>query len=144
MATSPLADRESWVPGVSPWTRILPHYLSLAASADWENTFGGIRNFVVLAVENPCLAGRYVWPSTINMSLFLNSEEVDYAQKPMAARFVISCRDRDQVRLRFILGGDAEPTLDQCLKAADAIAQINELLNSFELKKSAQPDAIAP
>jgi hypothetical protein len=109
---------------VSPWRQILPHYDWLTRRSDLAELFGGLRAFVAGACDAPGLAGRFVFPSTVNMSIFQGPDPVDYLLDPMPRRFIVSPLGQSVVRLRYYPAGAREPTHSWEVPADKAIAII--------------------
>jgi hypothetical protein len=110
MPASHQLDPSTWIPGTSPWERILPHYTWLTRSPDSEEIFGGIRDFVVVAAAaSSRLGDRHVYPSTINMTIFRTADPVDYVDDYLHPRVIVSPWGRGQIRVRYYLGQKEAP-----------------------------------
>lgn len=110
--------------GVSPWRQILPHFDWLTESGWGNELFGGLREFVALACGVPALAGRFVFPSAVNMSIFRAPDPVEYLQTPMPPRFIVSPHGPAEVRLRYYPAGAEEPAGEWRVTPCEAAAII--------------------
>ena len=108
---------------VSPWREILPHFDWLVRQPE-ASLFGGLREFVALACVASALASRFVFPSTINMSIFRTPDAVDYLADPMPPRFVVSPHGPAEVRLRYFTAGAKEPAQDWTVSPGEAVALV--------------------
>src|SRR5262249_18469262 len=109
---------------VSPWRQILPHFDWLASQCEANSLFGGLREFMALACEASALAGRFVFPSTINLSIFRTPDSVDYLADPMPPRFIVSPHGPAEVRLRYFVAGAKEPAREWTVPSGEAVALI--------------------
>jgi hypothetical protein len=111
MSSSYKPDPDAWRPSKSPWDRILPDIIWMTQRHDLENIFGGIREFVVKAAGSPALADRFVFPSTINMTIFETAAPVNYSESYLHPRFIISPHGPGRVRLRYYRNQEIKPEL---------------------------------
>ena len=125
--------------GVSPWRLILPHFDWLASQNDLDDWFCGLRDFVAGACEAQVLADRFVFPSTINMSIFRTRNAVDYLEDPMPVRFIVSPGGPVQVRLCYIPAGTKEPSRSWAMLPSEAIRII-----ATEFARSSDPQPPPP
>ncbi len=89
MSTSSGPD-PSWQPGLSPWERILPHFERHVQIPQIGGLFSGLRDFVIAAASSPVLHNRYVYPSTIAMTIFKTSQPIEYFECHSYSRVVLS------------------------------------------------------
>jgi hypothetical protein len=80
----------SWQPGLSPWERILPHFERTVRIPQGGGFFSGLRDFVIAAASSPVLQDRYVYPSTIALTIFKTSQPVERFESPSYSRVVLS------------------------------------------------------
>jgi hypothetical protein len=110
-------------PSVSPWQQLLPHFDWIAGPVGDEH-FGDFREFVALACDSPALAGRFVFPSTVAMTIFREPDRVDYDTDPRPARFIVSPLGPATVRVSHLLAGAEEPVREGDVPPGEAIAII--------------------
>ena len=126
-------------PSVSPWQQILPYFDWLTSENVFDGYFSGLRDFVAEACEMPALADRFVFPSTINMSIFRTRNAVDYLEDPMPVRFIVSPGGPVQVRLCYIPAGTKEPSRSWAMLPSEAIRII-----ATEFARSSDPQPPPP
>jgi hypothetical protein len=103
------AWRRAWAPSSSPWNAILPYFDWITQKADIADLFGSMRDFVAAAASEPFLAARHVYPSTINMTIFETAQPVQYDERELHRRVVVSPRGPKAVRVRYYLAQKEKP-----------------------------------
>jgi len=131
MSTSDLVDRSSWLPGTSPWERLLPYFTRLTQHHDLGSIFGGIRGFVVAACASPVLAHRQVHPSTINMAIFKTADPIDYSESYLHPRVIVSPRNQWQISIRYYNSQEQKPECRWASPLPDDLARVKLRLIEF-------------